>query len=82
MTIKAFLDKAPALKPIGHYKSFQEALMECTDIWSNEAAQGYAVMGMEAARLDRETIREVLESMSYAMDSISTEEAVLYAKDF
>lgn len=49
------------------------------EYWSNDACEGYAIMAMEDAGLDNETIRKVLWIMSCDLfDSVSVDEAKEY----
>lgn len=86
MTIKVYLDKAreagKRLTPVGHTKPYAEALEENTDIWSNEACKGYAVMGMKNAGLKRKTIEKVLYGMHWAFSEATVDEAAQHYADY
>lgn len=43
--------------------------------WSNNACEGYAILAMQAAGLDAQTVRRVLDQMRVCFDSVSVEEA-------
>lgn len=43
--------------------------------WSNDACKGYAIMAMERAGLDAETIRKVSQQMTWCFDDATVEEA-------
>lgn len=46
--------------------------------WSNDACKGYAIMAMERAKLDRETIRKVSSALTYCFDDTTVQEAEQY----
>lgn len=46
--------------------------------WRNDACKGYAIMAMERAGLDAETIRKVSSAMTGCFDDTSVEEAGRY----
>lgn len=57
----------------------RKEVMKYMEYWSNDACEGYAIMAMEDAGLDNETIRKVLRIMSYDLfDSVSVDEAKEY----
>lgn len=43
--------------------------------WSNNACEGYAILAMQAAGLDAQTVCRVLDQMRACFDSVSVEEA-------
>lgn len=43
--------------------------------WRNDACKGYAIMAMERAGLDEETITRVSKQMTYCFDDTTVEEA-------
>lgn len=43
--------------------------------WRNDACKGYAIMAMERAGLDVETIRKVSRQMTWCFDDTTVEEA-------
>lgn len=43
--------------------------------WSNTACEGYAILAMQAAGLDAQTVCHVLDQMRIYFDSVSVEEA-------
>lgn len=45
------------------------------DEWNNNACEGYAILAMQAAGLDRQTVRRVLNEMRGYFDSVSVDEA-------
>lgn len=79
MTIREYLDKArtmdDTLKPVGHGKPYSEAVTETMDVWSNDAAYGYAITAMERAGCRRATIDKVLTAMYHSMDEMSVDKA-------
>ena len=86
MTIKEYLDKAQKagerLTPVGHEKPYAEAVMEETDVWSNDAAYGYAIEAMQRAGCRRATINKALTAMYYVMDEMSVDKAAERFRDF
>lgn len=46
--------------------------------WSNEACKGYAIMAMERAKLDRDTIRRVSTALTDCFDDTTVQEAEQY----
>lgn len=46
--------------------------------WNNDACKGYAIMAMERAGLDAETIRKVSSAMTYCFDDTTVEAAGQY----
>ena len=46
--------------------------------WRNDACMGYAIMAMECAGLDRETIQKVITRMKWCFDDTTVEEAAGY----
>lgn len=79
MTVKEYLDKArkagEQLTPVGHGKPYAEAIAETMDVWSNDAAFGYAIEAMKRVGCRRATIDKVLTAMYYVMDELAVEEA-------
>ena len=43
--------------------------------WNNDACKGYAIMAMERAGLNAETIRKVSQQMTWCFDDATVEEA-------
>ncbi len=43
--------------------------------WSNPACKGYAILAMERAGLDAETIRKVVKALEWCFDDTTTKEA-------
>lgn len=67
MTIAEFLGKfQPSEKP---------QMMELAEIWSNDAARGYAIAAMEEAGMDRAEIEKVLPHFHGIFDELSVDEA-------
>ena len=78
MTVKEFMDKCRSmpLTPITPGAPSYAELMETeTEIWSNDACRGYAMMAMQDAGLDQQTISKVLHVMHYVFDQVSVAEA-------
>ena len=79
MTVRKYLDKArkagERLTPVGHGKPYAETIAETMDVWSNDAAFGYAIEAMKRAGCRRATISKVLTAMFYSMDTMSVDEA-------
>ena len=46
--------------------------------WRNDACMGYALMAMNRAEVDDETVRKVMLQMHYCFDDTSVEEAAEY----
>lgn len=46
--------------------------------WRNDACKGYAIMAMQRAGLDEETIRKVSGQMTWCFDDTTVEEAARY----
>ena len=79
MTVKEYLEKARKagehLTPVGHGKSYAEAIAETMDVWSNDAAFGYVIEAMKRVGCRRDTINKTLTAMYYVMDELGVDEA-------
>lgn len=67
MTVSEFLAKFPP--------SEKAQMMDLAEIWSNDAARGYAIAAMEAAGLQREQIIKVLAEFHGAFEDLTLDEA-------
>lgn len=62
----------------------RKAMMLCADLlymdgpWRNDACKGYAIMAMQRAGLDEETIRKVSSQMTWCFDDTTVEEAARF----
>ena len=61
--------------------SFTDAIMENTEIWSNDACVGYFLRAAQIVGLDQADTRKVVEAFNTAFDGTSVDEAAdIYCK--
>jgi len=78
MTIKEYLEKIVEIRlsPVNKGDSSSlETMMSTMEIWNCGACRGYAIIAMEEAGVDTETIKKVVGSMSRIFNTVSTDEA-------
>lgn len=76
MTVEDYrksLEKLPHKMADG--RTFAEVMADRVDIWSNDAARGYAIRAAELAEVDPETIKKIILKMGRAFDDLTTDEA-------
>jgi len=57
-------------------------MKDATDIWSNNAAEGYFIQAAQFAGLDTATIRRVLAEFSAAFDALTMDEVAREYQNF
>lgn len=55
--------------------SFMDAMLDSVDIWSNEAAKGYALTAAKRMGMNESQIDELLHQMRLAFDDLTVDEA-------
>ena len=81
MTISQYLQKIEktTMKPTEPgAPDFAEALKDNTDIWSGDAALGYAAQAAIATGMDAAQVERLLDAMSAAMEAVTVDEAESY----
>lgn len=63
---------------IGKADPTKECLRYLDGPWRNDACMGYAVMAMERAGLDSDTIKKVMLEMKWVFDDTTVEEAAYH----
>ena len=67
------LEKLPHKTEDG--RSIADVMADTVDIWSNDAARGYAIIAAELAGVDPATVKEIIRNMRRAFDDLSVDEA-------
>ena len=84
MTIKDYMRKVESAKMTPKDSagaSFTDAMMENTEIWSNDACVGYFLRVAQIVGLDQVDTRNVVEAFNTAFDGTSVDEAAdIYCK--
>ena len=78
MTISAYIEdlKKCKLQPgKPEMPSFMDAMLDSVDIWSNAAAQGYALKAAQRMGMDEAHVKELLHQMRLAFDDLTVDEA-------
>ena len=79
MTIKDYLQKVKSANL--NETGFIDAMMEATEIWSNDACEGYFIRAAQLAGLNQDTIKDVLNAFNTAFEEVSIDEAAnIYRK--
>ena len=82
MTVEDYrksLEKLPHKTPDG--RSLAEVMTDTVDIWSNDAARGYAIIAAELAGVDPATVGEIVKKMRRVFDDMTVDEAAeVYVK--
>lgn len=77
MKVKTFLDSLS-----GKEDRFIECMERITEIWSNDACKGYAIVAMRSAGLNPREIRKVVIRLERVFDEMSISEAEQTAYKF
>ena len=84
MTIKDYMRKVESAKMTpkdSAVASFTDAMMETTEIWSNDACVGYFLRAAQIVGLDQADTKKVVEAFNTAFDGTSVDEAAdIYCK--
>ena len=84
MTIKDYMRKVESEKMTPKDSagaSFTDAMMETTEIWSNDACVGYFLRAAQIVGLDQADTIKVVEAFNTAFDGTSVDEAAdIYCK--
>ena len=84
MTIKDYMRKVESAKMTPKDSagaSFTDAMMETTEIWSNDACVGYFLRAAQIVGLDQAGTKKVVEAFNTAFDGTSVDEAAdIYCK--
>ena len=76
MTVEDYrksLEKLPHKTPDG--RSIAEVMADSVEIWSNDAARGYAIIAAELAGVDPATVKEIIRNMRRVFDDMTIDEA-------
>lgn len=79
MTIKDYLQKVKSANL--NETGFTDTMMEATEIWSNDACEGYFLRAAQLVGLNQDTIKNVLSAFNTAFEEVSIDDAAdIYRK--
>lgn len=81
MTINEYLNSLPDMK-CNDGKTLKETMLDCVDIWSNDACRGYCIAAMRGADMTEQQIKAVLYEMRYTFDEKTIAEAERIYKEY
>lgn len=75
MTVQELMDKLDR-QP----ETVRQVSMDNIELWSSQAAMGYAMAAADAAQLDRDAVARLADAMQAAMEHMTIDEAESYAQ--